>query len=279
MYQTFHACLALLNEEQSCHRSNNKVDDFIKRIQTPLPVLETAGPKASTEEVVSAPVKKSKRSEIKVIPKQARAMDMDGREGAGTITAEGRSTAHSTATVHKWLESIDKFAFELKTLMANIWRGSHTGDEIRVALIDDGVDLLEKEFRERILHGKSFAAYGHDRNQREKPWYVSDRGHGTVMAHMILRVCPMAKIYPIRLETTTDPRSPSKIDPESAIRVRALDPFIPVIATNITSCRPSKQQWQRMSMSSPCPGQWNHLRAGPKPSSTESWPWPRREIS
>ncbi|OJJ01280.1 hypothetical protein ASPVEDRAFT_82804 [Aspergillus versicolor CBS 583.65] len=211
--------------DQSCHRSNTKVDDFIKRIQTPLPVPDTAGPKASTEEVVSEPVKKSKRSadlstKIKVIPKQAPALDMDGREGAGiTASAEGHSTSHSTVTVHKWLKSIDKFTIELKALMANIWRASHMSDEIRVALIDDGVDLLEKEFRERILHGKSFAAYGHDRNQREKQWYVSDRGHGTVMAHMILSVCPMAKIYPIRLETTRDPRTQSsRILPESAIR-------------------------------------------------------------
>ena len=108
---------------------------------------------------------------IKVITKQALALDTHGRAHGGTIAnTEGHSTGQSSLTVHKWLESIDTLTNELKTLMANIWRGSHMGGEIRVALIDDGADFQEKEFRDRVMHGKSFAAYHGDLNEREKQW-------------------------------------------------------------------------------------------------------------
>ena len=207
------------NQIKTCHRSKSKVDGFITRIQTPVPVSETT-PKANSTSNVEAQ-EATTATKIKVIQKQGLALDTDGRAGGGTRTnPEVHSTGQSSLTVHKWLESIDTFANELKTLMGNIWRVSHMGDEIRVALIDDGVDFLEKEFRDRIMHGKSFAAYHGDPNEREKQWYVSERGHGTVMAHMILRVCPMAKIYPIRLDTDRDPKTQSsRIKPESAIRV------------------------------------------------------------
>ncbi|KDN69818.1 putative conserved hypothetical protein [Colletotrichum sublineola] len=49
----------------------------------------------------------------------------------------------------------------------------------------------------RILPGRTFGFEG-DRNL---PWYASESGHGTVLASMIARICPMAKIYPIRLNT------------------------------------------------------------------------------
>lgn len=87
-----------------------------------------------------------------------------------------------------------------------------------MALIDDGVNMDEKSFGGRIISGKTFGY--HSSNFREKQWYVSDTGHGTAMAHMILRVCPMAKIYPIKLNTTDGLQGgPVRIQPESAIEV------------------------------------------------------------
>ncbi|RDW68846.1 uncharacterized protein DSM5745_08606 [Aspergillus mulundensis] len=124
---------------------------------------------------------------------------------AGAIASPVVAPGQSTITVHKWLESIDTFNDKLRTLMTSLRMNSHKGDEVRVALIDDGVDFCEKEFCEKIMHGKSFAYCQHG-NRREKQWYVSELGHGTVMAHMILRVCPMARIYPIKLDTFRTPK-------------------------------------------------------------------------
>jgi hypothetical protein len=144
----------------------------------------------------------------------------------GTTTSEARTPSKPSFTVHKWLESIDMFAAELKTLMDKIGKAYHSGDEVTVALIDDGVDICEKAFRDRIIHGKSLGYYwdGDQGDQRAKQWYVSETGHGTVMAHMILRVCPMAKIYPIKLDIAKDTKGMSRIKPESAAAV-CLPPF------------------------------------------------------
>ncbi|KKO96893.1 hypothetical protein THAR02_11002 [Trichoderma harzianum] len=69
--------------------------------------------------------------------------------------------------------------------------------DVVVALINDGVDRLDNTLSGQILEGKSFDY--HDGQVR--PPFSSARGHGTVMASMILRICPMAKIYLIRLKT------------------------------------------------------------------------------
>lgn len=68
-------------------------------------------------------------------------------------------------------------------------------EEVIVALIDDGVDNTHPPLVGKILPGETFAYNG----DRVRPWFVSESGHDTIMASMICRVCPMAKIYPIRL--------------------------------------------------------------------------------
>ena len=69
---------------------------------------------------------------------------------------------------------------------------------ITIALIDDGVDMKEKTLYNRILKGRSFCMRD-EINKRERPFYESG-GHGTAMASLICRVCPNAKIIPLRLE-------------------------------------------------------------------------------
>lgn len=74
--------------------------------------------------------------------------------------------------------------------------------DVVVALIDDGVALLDQNFVGRVLEGKTFDY----RDAEDEPCnfgdgrvgqsYNSAQGHGTEMASCILRACPMAKIYP-----------------------------------------------------------------------------------
>ncbi|KAF9875773.1 intracellular serine protease [Colletotrichum karsti] len=68
--------------------------------------------------------------------------------------------------------------------------------DVIIALIDDGVNTMTEHLSQCMLPGRTFGFEG-DRNL---PWYASETGHGTVMATMITRVCPMARIYPIRLQ-------------------------------------------------------------------------------
>ncbi|KAM0295931.1 hypothetical protein ACHAPM_010647 [Fusarium culmorum] len=73
------------------------------------------------------------------------------------------------------------------------------GSDVVVALIDDGVDVYHSPVSANITGGKSFGTGG--TNNMASPWYVSELGHGTVMAETIARVCPMVKLYPMRVDT------------------------------------------------------------------------------
>lgn len=89
--------------------------------------------------------------------------------------------------------------------------------DVIVALIDDGIDIFDTTLSNQVLEGKSFDFH----DGKVRPPFSSARGHGTVMANMILRVCPMAKIYPIRLKTHNTPEGKSQIDRDYAAQVRA----------------------------------------------------------
>lgn len=203
---------------------------FAKRLDTALPVStpgleasvmgddrETAQENEGSTDSISTSSLAEKQIQVLI----ARDLAHHHLQTPGAAISEDRVPNKPSFTVHKWLESIDTFSGEIKTLMDKI-KTCHKGDEVKVALIDDGVDLCERAFRDKIIHGKSLGYYwdGVQRDQRAKQWYVSETGHGTVMAHMILRVCPMAKIYPIKLDTGKDPKTGAlRIKPESAAAV------------------------------------------------------------
>ncbi|CEI63692.1 hypothetical protein FVEN_g6813 [Fusarium venenatum] len=70
--------------------------------------------------------------------------------------------------------------------------------DVIVALIYDGVDTLDPTFSNQFVEGKTFDYQGDDGVGQ---YYVSANDHGTDMARMILKVCPMARIYSIKLKT------------------------------------------------------------------------------
>lgn len=133
-------------------------------------------------------------------------------------SAQGRASqtvAQKVINTHEWLRCMDAFAKNINPLWtsarANFLRSTGavglgtnqdassrpatvTGleNEIVVALIDDGVSLLDQNFVGRVLEGKTFDYSDGSIGQS----YISAQGHGTEMARCILRVCPMAKIYP-----------------------------------------------------------------------------------
>lgn len=217
---------------QGSEASEKNVDNFRKRIQTPVLSTDESQSKdghedhesmaASTElRIRSQDEQSTDRVDAPIQVLNGRDLECTYPQGTGPTIAGLATSDRAPLTVHRWLESLDTFVKELKTLMGNIRKTCHEGDEVKVALIDDGVNICEKEFMEKFINGKSFSYYDYrSSNQREKQWYVSETGHGTVMAHMILRVCPMAKIYPIKLDTVSNSkRGHAEIKTESAIQV------------------------------------------------------------
>lgn len=151
-------------------------------------------------------------------------------------------TSHAVSqkviNTHEWLNCMDAFARNINLL----WNSTRsifprssgaaglsvdqesrpaltTGleNDIVVALIDDGVSLLDQNFVGRVLDGKTFD-YGESGIGQS---YISARGHGTEMARCILRVCPMAKIYPSESSRRTLIAS-SKANANDAVRLKTL---------------------------------------------------------
>lgn len=81
-----------------------------------------------------------------------------------------------------------------------------------MAVIDDGIDASLERFN--IVEGTSFA----DWDGRFGDFFVSPSGHGTLMAGLICRVCPNAKLYIAKLQANGEVH----ISVESATRVSFL---------------------------------------------------------
>ena len=146
--------------------------------------------------------------EVRIVNNRANERGKEAPHGLSHVASGPVKTASS----HQWLECTARFAGEMTTFWDKTVKDYHdsiqnrpTADgpesDVVVALIDDGINkfdpLLEAN---QVLDGKSFDFH----DGMVKPFYSSTRGHGTIMASMILRVCPMAKIYPIRLKTFDD---------------------------------------------------------------------------
>ncbi|KAF7517226.1 hypothetical protein G7054_g13886 [Neopestalotiopsis clavispora] len=144
---------------------------------------------------------------------------MDAHEAPIMTTSDQGQGVNS----HRWLNSAVRFAKEMRpfwdSTLAEFMRSrqqqgtpEHIEDDVVVALIDDGIDIFDTTHPDQILEGKSFDFH----DGKVKPPFTSAGGNGTTMANMILRVCPMAKIYPIRLKTCKTPDGENQIDRDYA---------------------------------------------------------------
>ncbi|KAI0119517.1 hypothetical protein F4814DRAFT_458739 [Daldinia grandis] len=159
-------------------------------------------------------------------------------------------TSHSIASTivkgvnpDRWLNSTARFAGEMIPFWENTVKEfletrknqstqERIEDDVIIALIDDGVDMFDATLDNHVLEGKSFDFH----NEKVRPPFSSARGHGTVMASMILRVCPMAKVYPIRLKTYQNENGKNTIDKDYAARAvqAALDKKATIISMSWT---------------------------------------------
>ena len=90
--------------------------------------------------------------------------------------------------------------------------------EVRVAIIDDGIDDRLAIFRGRIAKGKSFLRRP-DRSDRPIDYYVRPGGHGTQMAKLICQIFPYAMLYIIRLDECIGEKEERQIEIDSATKV------------------------------------------------------------
>ncbi|KAH8892234.1 subtilisin-like protein [Thozetella sp. PMI_491] len=102
---------------------------------------------------------------------------------------------------HRWLACMDDFADRIQNInpaKLDAMKNEKLGQPIKVALIDDGVNTSHRTIQGKIQGGMSFDP---GLENRPSPYYVTETGHGTVMADLICRVCPVAKLQIFKLET------------------------------------------------------------------------------
>ncbi|KAG7423012.1 hypothetical protein Forpi1262_v016053 [Fusarium oxysporum f. sp. raphani] len=117
---------------------------------------------------------------------------------------------------YRWLDTVYGFADILK----QFWDRSvdefrpdmrkHTGGDVVVALIDDGVDAYGSSVSANIIGGKSFAF--DKRTNMLNPFYVSEIGHGTVMAEAIKRTVPRVGSRVSRQVTKSSPQDKTLLE-------------------------------------------------------------------
>ncbi|KAI9741630.1 MAG: hypothetical protein M1834_000014 [Cirrosporium novae-zelandiae] len=97
---------------------------------------------------------------------------------------------------HRWLESATNFAEVVRNAVDGC---KESLDDIKIALIDDGVDVDDGELCDRIVEGWPPDQPGQFGNW-PSPYYSSSEGHGTKMAALICKVCPLANLYVAKLD-------------------------------------------------------------------------------
>jgi hypothetical protein len=114
------------------------------------------------------------------------------------------------------LECIQKFRTFIKAYRED-YPSSNKPRAITVALIDDGVDGLNAELGQSIEGGETFSKRsGTDYNS----YFTSTKGHGTIMAMLIRKVCPNVRLYVVKLNELRTGHDTPSITAESAVDVR-----------------------------------------------------------
>lgn len=123
---------------------------------------------------------------------------------------------------HTWIKTMDSFRDVQQEFMCNFMSKESQSEmePIRVALIDDGIDINQLAYQP--FTGRSFSHRG---DERENPWYHSSSGHGTIMAQQIYRICPDARLYVFKLDGKPGEDHKLRIIPKSAAQVRLIKGF------------------------------------------------------
>ncbi|KAK1756664.1 hypothetical protein QBC47DRAFT_297737 [Echria macrotheca] len=194
--------LRQINNLESEDWTTKKLDDFEKRLKNTRDWLN-AKRKISAEKTLG----KGKVVDMPPITVHRPRVQVKA-DGLQPLEGGPEQSKETVIKDHQWLEIMDRFASGIYTLPPDEIIKSvpdlpmDLKRDVRICLIDDGVDTEHKGISERMDGGRSFGTYtGDEYRGMAMPFYDSTTGHGTLMANMMVRVCPYAKIESYRLDT------------------------------------------------------------------------------
>jgi hypothetical protein len=187
---------------------HTRIEEFRARLDASREAVRTRALTQSSEKSMSSGFDENESFTPVVVEAVDSTMDVGHEATSGTALHLNTSAPVKGVNSHRWLDSTARFAGKMApfwnstvTDFLNSKHNQNTPDGLEgnvvLALIDDGVDMFDTPQTNQILEGKSFDFH----DEKVRPSFSSANGHGTVMASMILRVCPMVKVYPIRLKT------------------------------------------------------------------------------
>ncbi|KAL6906988.1 hypothetical protein GGI43DRAFT_380509 [Trichoderma evansii] len=158
----------------------------------------------------------------------------------------GDQAEHTTK--HEWIQCMKDFRRLLFDAERYYERGKveETIEEpIKIALIDDGVDVKDLEFS--FIGGRTFCTRDEEHNLND-PYYVSSTGHGTIMAKQIHLLCPRAQFYVLRLEDHASEEGSRQITAKSAAQaiMAAVRKKVHIISMSWTIDPPEDEEERRL---------------------------------
>ncbi|KAH8131127.1 hypothetical protein FP744_10007985 [Trichoderma asperellum] len=158
----------------------------------------------------------------------------------------GDQAEHTTK--HEWIQCMKDFRRLLFDAERYYERGKveETIEEpIKIALIDDGVDVKDLEFS--FIGGRTFCKRDEEHNLND-PYYVSSTGHGTIMAKQIHLLCPRAQFYVLRLEDHASEEGGRQITAKSAAQaiMAAVRKKVHIISMSWTIDPPEDEEERRL---------------------------------
>jgi hypothetical protein len=174
-----------------------------------------------------------------------------GKSKTGTQRLEQGLKAE-TMNEHLWLKIMDRFVQAIGKAEASRPPG-YLGDfkndknireslkkDITVALIDDGVNFLNRAVSHNLIGGKCFPSefgdYGGSvAGAPDPPFHRSATEHGTRMAYFIQRICPAVKIFVCKIDVMQRPEEKANFTAKSAadVRRRKKTSFLVMTAANL----------------------------------------------
>ncbi|KAL7942118.1 hypothetical protein V8C42DRAFT_332619 [Trichoderma barbatum] len=152
------------------------------------------------------------------------------------------------STKHEWIQCMKEFRRLLFDAERYYDRGKveETIEEpIKIALIDDGVDVKDLEFS--FIGGRTFCTRDEEHNLND-PYYVSSTGHGTIMAKQIHLMCPRAQFYVLRLEDHASEEGSRQLTAKSAAQaiLAAVRKKVHIISMSWTIDPPDDEEDRRL---------------------------------
>lgn len=172
------------------------------------PLLNTGDPKSATAESTACVPSIAIDWELESTPTSI--------VGDGSLAQTKQDGVQDNQRAIKCMEDFNRYAKRALEKEAG-------SKPVTIALIDDGVDLDDGGVNEMVTDGRSY--FQRQGKPIVEPFWTSSNGHGAAMAGIIRTVCPMAKLFVVRLNEYNSDNGKSQIHAGSAARVR-LSPIL-----------------------------------------------------